>query len=94
MKKQTLIKDGKYDISAIMKRAWCYKKNPFCTMYRNDFRGSLKEAWVDAQLEMDEYKASINRESTKQGYDYGFNILRSVFLGNHPENRFYDSSRR
>ena len=92
--KQTLIKNGKYDMKAIMKRAWCYKNNPFNTMYRNNFKGALKEAWVDAKLEMDAYKASLNAKPVKQGYDYGFNVLQSTFLGNHPDNRYYDSSWR
>lgn len=92
--KQNLINNGKYDMKAIMKRAWCYKNNPFNTMYRNNFKGALKEAWVDAKLEMDAYKASLNAKPVKPGYDYGFNVLQSTFLGNHPDNRYYDSSWR
>lgn len=92
--KQTLIINGKYDMKAIMKRAWCYKNNPFNTTYRNDFQGALKEAWVDAKLEMDAYKVSLNAKPVKPGYDYGFNVLQSTFLSNHPDNRYYDSSWR
>ena len=92
--KQTLINNGKYDMKAIMKRAWCYKNNPFCMAYRNDFRGALRKAWTDARLEMDAYKASLNAKPAKPGYNYGFNILRSTFLGNHPDNRYSDSSWR
>lgn len=87
-----LVVDGKYNLKAIMQRAWSYKNNPFCTMYRNDFKGALKAAWVDAHLAMDEYRASANRQPEalkKQG-----NVLRELFIGNHPENRYYDSSWR
>lgn len=94
MRKNFLIENGKYNISAIMKRAWCYKKNPFNTTYRNSFKGALRAAWIDARLEMDEYKASLIRDSKMTGYNYGYNVLRNTFLGNHPENRYYDSSWR
>ena len=93
-KKFYLIKDGKFDMAAIMKRAWCYKNNPFNTAYRNDFKGALRNAWVDAKLEMEDYKASLNAKPARQGYNYGFNVLRSTFLGNHPDNRYADSSWR
>lgn len=56
-RKVELVVNGKYNMKAIMKKAWMYKNNPFCTQYRNDFKGALREAWVDARLAMDEYKA-------------------------------------
>lgn len=86
-----LVKNGKYNLRAIMQRAWAYKNDMFCTMYRNDFKGALKAAWADARLAMDEYKAQLKTVEPvkKQG-----NVLRDLFLGNHPENRFYDSSWR
>lgn len=59
-RKLELVVNGKYNMKAIMKKAWMYKNNPFCTQYRNDFKGALKEAWVDARLAMDEYKALQN----------------------------------
>ena len=52
-----LVKNGKYNMTAIMQKAWAYKNNPFCTQYRNDFKGALGEAWADARLAMDEFKA-------------------------------------
>ena len=52
-----LIVDGKYNLRAIIQKAWAYKHNPFCTQYRNDFNGALKAAWVDARLKMNEYKS-------------------------------------
>lgn len=63
--KVELVVNGKYNMKAIMKKAWMYKNNPFCTQYRNDFKGALREAWVDARLAMDEYKAlqNVNRPS-------------------------------
>lgn len=90
-KNYELVKNGKYNMRAIMQRAWAYKNDIFCTAYRNDFKGALKAAWVDARIAMDEYKASLVKVETikKSG-----NVLRDLFLGNHPENRYYDSSWR
>lgn len=53
--RKNLVKDGKYNRAEIMKRAWAYVKNPFCTQYRNDFKGALKAAWIDAKMVMDAY---------------------------------------
>lgn len=54
MRKEDLVKDGKFNRAAIMKRAWAYVKNPFCTQYRNNFKAALKAAWADARLVMAE----------------------------------------
>ncbi len=62
-RKLELVVNGKYNMKAIMKKAWMYKNNPFCTQYRNDFKGALKEAWVDARLAMDKYKLAEEYES-------------------------------
>lgn len=59
-RKLELVVNGKYNVKTILKKAWMYKNNPFCTQYRNDFKGALREAWADARLAMDEYKAQIN----------------------------------
>ena len=56
-RKLELVVNGKYNVKAILKKAWMYKNNPFCTQYRNDFKGALREAWADARLVMDEFKA-------------------------------------
>lgn len=56
-RKLELVVNGKYNVKAILKKAWMYKNNPFCTQYRNDFKGALGEAWADARLAMDEFKA-------------------------------------
>ena len=56
-RKLELVVNGKYNVKDIMKKAWMYKNNPFCTQYRNDFKGALREAWADARLAMDEFKA-------------------------------------
>lgn len=63
LNRKNLVKDGKYNKSEIMKRAWAYMKSPFSTQYRNDFKGALKAAWVDAKLVMDE----IAREKANEG---------------------------
>lgn len=54
--RKNLVKDGKYNKAEIMKRAWAYVKNPFCTQYRNNFKAALHAAWVDAKMVMDEMK--------------------------------------
>lgn len=61
-RKLELVVNGKYNVKAIMKKAWMYKNNPFCTQYRNDFKGALREAWADARLAMDEFK-SLQKEN-------------------------------
>lgn len=58
-----LVKNGKYNMTAIMQKAWAYKNNPFSTQYRNNFKASLKAAWIDARLAMDEYKAQLNAKN-------------------------------
>lgn len=62
MRKEDLVKDGKFSRAAIMKRAWAYVKSPFCTQYRKDFKGALHAAWVDAKLVMDELLFEKERE--------------------------------
>lgn len=61
--RKNLVKGGKYNLSEIMKRAWAYVKNPFCTQYRNNFKAALKAAWIDAKMVMDEvmkpYKKTV-----------------------------------
>lgn len=56
LRKKDLIKDGKFNRAEIMRRAWAYVKNPFCTQYRKNFKGALKQAWADARCEMCETK--------------------------------------
>lgn len=86
-----LVKNGRYNMRAIMQRAWAYVHNFACVQYRNDFKGALKAAWVDARLVMDEYKASLVKAEPIEKYG---NMLHDFFLGSHPENRYYDSSWR
>lgn len=52
-----LVINGKYNRAAIMRRAWAYVKRPFCIQYRNDFRGALRAAWIDAKLAKDKEAA-------------------------------------
>ena len=88
-----LVSDGKYNMKAIMQRAWSYKNDLLCTQYRNDFKGALKAAWADARLAMDDHKASLVKAEPEALKKQG-NVLRDLFLGNHPDNRYYDSSWR
>ena len=50
-----LVKNGKYNMKAIMQRAWVYVRN-----YGYSLKSALRTSWVDARLKMDEYVASLN----------------------------------
>lgn len=54
LKKENLVKDGKYNKAEIMKRAWAYVKNPFNTQYRGNFKWALERAWLDAKGVMED----------------------------------------
>jgi hypothetical protein len=85
-----LVKNGKYNMRAIMQRAWAYmKQNKSLKWY--SFAMALKSAWADAILKMDEYKSSLVKSEPIQKNG---NVLRNLFLGNHPEYKYYDSSWR
>lgn len=88
---KALIKNGRYDMAAIMRKAWAYVKSPFTTAYRKDFRGALKTAWADARVAMDACKASISEAAPEVNRG---NVLKRAFLAGNPEYRYYDSSWR
>jgi hypothetical protein len=79
LRKKDLVKDGKYNRAEIMKRAWAYKTDRFCTMYRDSFNRALSAAWSDARSAMKDYLFEL----TDDGIPY-FNknvsvaMLRSV----------------
>lgn len=79
----SLIKDGKYNMKAIMQRAWVYVRN-----YGYSLKSALRTSWVDARLKMDEYVASLNPKAieSKQG-----NVLKAFFADKYAN---YDSSWR
>lgn len=91
-REKELVKNGKYNLRAIMQRAWAYKHDTLCTVYHNDFKGSLKAAWVDARLAMDEYRAQINPAHID--YPKPANDFRKAMIGLNPSLRYYDSSWR
>lgn len=73
LKKENLVKGGKFNRAEVMKRAWAYVKNPFCTRYRNDFKGALKAAWLDAKMVMSEAREVQDEKPRFNGVDlYGF----------------------
>ena len=47
-----LVVDGKFNLKAIMQRAWVYVRN-----YGYSLKSALKTSWVDAHIKMDEFKA-------------------------------------
>lgn len=82
----SLIKNGKYNMKAIMQRSWVYVRN-----YKYSLKDALYVSWVDASLSMDEYVASLKPKKIEQKQG---NILKSFFLSGHPDNVNYDSSWR
>ena len=47
-----LIVDGKFNVKAIMQRAWVYVRN-----YGYSLKSALRTSWIDVHLKMDEYFA-------------------------------------
>lgn len=90
MKKRdyNLVKDGKYNRLAIMQLAWAYmRQNKHLSFYT--FRSALRNAWVDARLKMDEFKAQLNPTNHFVKKD-----LRQILTDLNPSLRYYDSSWR
>ena len=93
MKKRdySLVRDGKYNMRAIMQRSWAEMKwNSHLKWF--SFSRALKNAWAAAREAMEEYQDSIKPQEPvhhKEG-----NVLKSFFLFGHSENVNYDSSWR
>lgn len=91
MKKRdySLVLDGRYNMKAIMQRAWAEMKwNSHLKWF--SFSVALKNAWTAAHLAMEEYLDSMEPKDSvqpKQG-----NVLKAFFIGGHPEYTNYDSS--
>ena len=79
----SLIKDGKYNMKAIMQRAWVYVRN-----YGYSLKSALRISWEDSRLAMDEYVESLKPKAIepKQG-----NVLKAFFADKYAN---YDSSWR
>lgn len=79
----SLIKDGKYNMKAIMQRAWVYVRN-----YGYSLKSALRISWADSRLAMDEYVESLKPKAieSKQG-----NVLKAFFADKYAN---YDSSWR
>lgn len=52
-----LVIDGKYNMKAIMQRAWALMK-VYPTIYT--LKSALRESWIDANLAMEDYNYSQN----------------------------------
>lgn len=93
-----LVVDGKYNRRAIMQRSWAYMKQNKAYMKQNkafkwySFAKALKDAWVDASLKMDEYKAQVSPVYTD--YPKPANNFRQALIDLNPALRCYDSSWR
>lgn len=91
MRDYRLVVDGNYNRRAIMQRAWGYmRQNRNFKWY--SLGRALQEAWADANLKMDEYKAQISPAYTE--YPKPANNLRQALIGLNPELRCHDSSWR
>ena len=84
--KYQLVKDGEYNEADIIRKAFFYVRRP--DMMGNLY-WALKEAWTDAELEMQAYKARLHPVEWKPR-----NNLREFFLTAHPEYRYSDSGWR
>lgn len=83
-----LVINGKYNRRAIMQKAWAYmKQNKAFKWY--SFAKALKDAWTDASLKMDEYKAQVNPIYTD--YPKPANNFRQAFIDLQPTLRYYDN---
>lgn len=78
-----LVKNGKYNMKAIMQRAWVYVRQ-----YGYSLKSALRTSWVDARLAMDEYVESLKPKAieSKQG-----NVLKAFFADKYAN---YDRSWR
>lgn len=86
-----LVKNGKYNMRAIMQRAWAYmKQNKSLKWY--SFAMALKAAWADASLKMDEHKAQVKPQHSD--YPKPANNFRQALIDLNPALRHYDSSWR
>lgn len=93
MKKRdySLVRDGKYNMKAIMQRAWAEMKwNSHLKWF--SFSRALKNAWAAAREAMEEYQDSIKPQEPVQHKEG--NILKAFFVGGHPDFTNYDSSWR
>lgn len=54
LRKKDLVIGNKYNRAEVMKRAWAYYRNLFNTVYRDNFKRALQDAWLDARIEMKE----------------------------------------
>lgn len=57
-----LIVDGKFNVKAIMQRAWVYVRN-----YGYSLKSALRTSWIDAHLKMDEYLAEQSMRKAAAG---------------------------
>lgn len=79
----SLVKDGKYNMKAIMQRAWIYVRK-----YGYSLKSALRTSWVDARLAMDEYLESLKPKAIELKQE---NVLKAFFADKYVN---YDSSWR
>lgn len=72
-----LVVDGKYNMKAIMQRAWSYVRN-----YGYSLKSALRTSWVDASLKMDEYKGSLSAKPLFPKKNLSLSDLYSNPVGN------------
>ena len=72
-----LIRDGKFNMRAIMQRAWAYVK-----VDRISFKVALKNAWADAKIKMDDAKREIRFNMNRRFCDY-LHPLSAVYQETH-----------
>ncbi len=78
-----LARNGKYNMKAIMQRAWLYVRQ-----YGYSLKSALRTSWVDARLKMDEYVESLKPKAIEPKQE---NVLKAFFADKYVN---YDSSWR
>ena len=78
-----LVRNGKYNMKAIMQRAWAYVHK-----YGYSLKSALRTSWVDARLKMDEYVESLKPKAIEPKQE---NVLKAFFADKYVN---YDSSWR
>lgn len=69
-----LVKDGKFNVRAIMQRAWVYVR-----LYGKSLKSALRSAWVDAHLKMDDLKTEIRMNPNRKLTDLCESINSAVY---------------
>lgn len=69
-----LVKDGKFNMRAIMQRAWIYVRN-----YGYSLKAALKSAWIDARVKFEDMNKAISINPNRKLTDFCGSINSTVY---------------